>query len=132
MQNPDFEGALGEKICRSIITLDASIIVASIGSSSGVELATANQPSMSVLVGRDANLRKKYASVIASQIDSYKIGENLLGNVNRIVTTFEKIKVIVIPHLSGGVFVAVMTTRDSESSKIAFQILKLFEKYSNV
>jgi hypothetical protein len=130
MQNLNFEGAPGQRLCKSIIALDASIIVASIGSSSGVELASANQPSMSVLVGSDANLRKKYASVIASQIGSYKVGEPLLGNVKSMVITFEKTKIIVIPHLSEESFVVVMTTRDSESNKIAFQILKLMERYS--
>jgi hypothetical protein len=132
MEKLKFEGELGEKLCKSILALDASIIVASIASSSGVELASANQPSMPVLIGSDSNLRKNYATAIASQIDSYKVGERLLGNVIRIVTSFEKIKVIVIPHLSGGVFVAVMTTRDSEPNHIAFQITKLVGQYSRV
>jgi len=132
MQNGNFVGEAGQRLCTSILDLDASIIVASIGSSSGVELASANRPSMSVLIGSDPNLRKKYASVIASQIDSYKLGEHLLGPVSRIVTTFEKTKVIVVPHLSEESFVAVITTRDSESNKIAFQILKLIERYSKI
>jgi hypothetical protein len=132
MQNTNFVGELGQRLCNSIINLDPSIIVASIGSSSGEELASANRPSMSVLIGSDPNLRKNYASVIASQIDSFKVGEHLLGQVNRIVTTFEKTKVIVVPHLSDEVFVAVITTRDSESNKIAFEILKLIERYSGI
>jgi hypothetical protein len=130
MENLNFEGTPGLRLRESTIALGASIIVASIGSSSGIELASANRPSMSVLVGKDANLKKIYASVIASQIDSYKVGEPLLGNVKSMVITFEKTKVIVIPHFSKESFVAVMTTRDSESNKIAFEILKLVQRYS--
>jgi hypothetical protein len=59
MQNANFVGQPGQRLCTSILELDASIIVASIGSSSGVELASANRSSMSVLIGSDPNLRKK-------------------------------------------------------------------------
>src|SRR5271165_1226530 len=132
MQNQNFVGETGERLCESILALDPSIIVASIGSSTGSELASANRPSMSLLIGEDANFRKEYASHLASIIERFRIGAPLLGDMHRIVTTYEKAKCIVIPNLTGGAFVAVMTTRDSESNKIVYEILKLVEKYSNL
>ncbi|HXQ93471.1 MAG TPA: hypothetical protein VN739_10740 [Nitrososphaerales archaeon] len=130
MPDPNFEGTLGERLCQEIIALDGSIIFVSIGSLSGLELASARKPSAALLVGDDPKLRSRYSSLAAGVIIAFKQGENVLGAVNRIVTTFENFKLIVIPYFVKEAFVVVLTTRDSESNKIAFQVSKQVERFA--
>jgi len=130
LPDPNFEGTLGERLCQEIIALDGSIIFVSIGSLSGLELASARKPSAALLVGDDPKLRSRYSSLAAGVIIAFKQGENVLGAVNRIVTTFENLKLIVIPYFAKEAFVVMLTTRDSESNKIAFQVSKHVERFA--
>ncbi len=106
------------------------MIFAGIGSLSGKELAFATKSSASLLIKTDDELRSNYSKLVATIINAYQQAAISLGKVNRIVTTFENLKCIVIPYPDREAFVIVLTTRDSESNTIAFQISKLVERFT--
>jgi hypothetical protein len=125
MSDQELKLESGAKLCQDMTELDGTIIFAAIGSRSGKELASAAKPSTNLFAGIDRKLRSEYSSLVALVIDANKHAEGSLGNVNRIVTTFQKLKTIVIPYYEKGIYVIVLTTRDCEENRIAFQILQL-------
>jgi len=92
-------------------------------------MASARKPSTKLLVGDDPKLKSRYSFLAASVIVALKQGEPVLGAINRIVTTFENLKLIIIPYFTKEAFVVVLTSRESESNKIAFQVSKQIEQF---
>ena len=106
------EGVQGNRICAEILKLDNTILMANIGSMAGIELACAESPSMTVLVGRNPRLKEKYCSIVATVVNAVKQSEELLGKATTIVSTYVKnLRLMVIPIYSQGMFLFLITIR---------------------
>ena len=126
----DLEGARGNRICAEILKLDNTIIFASIGSMAGIELASAESPSMTVLVGRNPQIKQKYCSSVATVVNAIKLSQDLLGKATTIVSTYVKnLRLMVIPIYSQDMFVFLITNREAESRTLAFQVMKLLQRF---
>ena len=129
MPNLSLETTTGERVCQEILDLDGTIILATVGTLEGKELGSATKPSAALLIDKDLQLRANYGALVAVVIRAFKKGEHSLGKVNRIVTTFQNLKCIVLPNYSRGIFVLVLTTRDTEENRIAFQASQCVERF---
>ncbi len=124
------EGSQGNRICGEIIKLDTTIIFASFGSFSGFEIAFAESPAMTVLVGRNPTLKQKYCSMVAAVVNSVKQSEVLFGKATTIIANFQKnLRMMVIPIYHQEIFVFLITNRESDSRALSFQVVKLLRKF---
>jgi hypothetical protein len=130
MQDLNLEGVNGKRMCAEIIKIDSTVIFASIGSFSGYEIAFAENAAMTLLVGRNPRLKEKYCSIVASVVTSVKQAGELFGNASTIIVNFEKnLRIVTIPLLKAEMFVFLITTRDSEPKTLAFQVMKVMQKF---
>jgi hypothetical protein len=126
----NLEGSQGSRICEEILKLDSGIIFASFGSFAGFEIAFAESPAMTLLVGRNPTLKQKYCSIVASVVNSVKQAEPLMGKASTIIVNFQKnLRLIVLPVYFQEVFVFLITNREAESRTLAFSVVKLLQKF---
>jgi hypothetical protein len=126
----NLEGMQGNRICAEILKLDSTIIFASIGSMAGIELASAESPSMTVLVGRNPKLKQRYCSLVATVVNTVKESQELLGKSTSIISNYAKnLRLMVIPIYAQSMFVFLITNRESESRNLAYQVYKVLQKF---
>jgi hypothetical protein len=90
MQDLNLEGLNGNRMCAEIVKIDSTVIIASFSSFSGYELAFAESAAMPRLVGRNANLKDKFCSMVAAGVSSVKQAGVLFEHASTIIVNFEK------------------------------------------
>jgi hypothetical protein len=126
----NLDGAKADRICEDILKLDSSIIFVSFGSFTGIELAFAESPSFSTLVGRSPHLKEEYSSIVMSVIRPIRQAVELFGNATSIITNFERnLRIVVIPLFPKQVFLFMITTREADSKTLIFQVSKILQSF---
>jgi hypothetical protein len=117
-----------KRLCESILAIDNQIISAALVSFAGIEIANAIRPSAPLFMPNFGELAKKQAVPLISGVEAFSKGQEVLGELEEIVVIFKRLKALIAVSRPDQMVIAVITMKEAEDKRIAFQISKLLDQ----